>query len=1451
MRGLRVFKNAALSAVVAMGVILPAVTPALAKADTTCTISPTLVNSCRPWLGSTAKNYQDAPKVAATDGINQVLWQESRMARQDDIVHTYHAAGDNQLSVTDLYFARRAGTMLFTDWNPTTNWADIANQNAAIDSMAASIGSLGNVKIFLTLNHEPENDVSPGGDPNCTSLTYKGSSGTVADYRNLWAYVENRFAADNVHNVVWVMDYMNYPTWNCLVGDLYPGDQYIDWIMFNAYTNTATPNFTGVVDRFHNLLVTDGLANNKPLGIVEWGITGDTVAQEQLYYDQAKAALDSGNYNYLKAYMYFDERDQGSNTGTNYRVGYDDNGTKDTAKGAHYYAFATDPLLTNAHYGPLLDTQPPSTPTGLAANATYTDTISLSWQSAADYGGVTAYNVYRGGVNVATVTSGTSYNDTGLTEGATYTYSVSAVDASGNESALSTSTSIVVPDSTPPSAPADLSATAASSTEVDLSWTASTDNLGMSSYTLSRDGVSLATLPASATTYSDLTTSAQTTYTYTLIASDAAGNPSNPSTATITTPANPDSTPPSAPANLVATAPAVGEIDLSWDAAIDDTGVTGYQIYRDGSLLTTVGGLTSYRDLTVASQTTYAYGVVAVDAAGNASAQSDPATITSLLAPDTTPPSAPASLNAVAINAHEIDVSWSPSSDDTGVTGYTIYRDGQFLASTTGTTYQDVTVNDGTTYSYSVSAFDAANNTSAQSSAFSATTPDATAPSTPTNVSVVLLSPTVAQLSWTASSDNVGVTSYAIYRNGVLYTTVPGAATTYNDNNLSDATTYQYVVVAVDAAGNQSPASGAASITTADATAPSVPTGLSATALNSTAILLSWQPASDNVGVAGYNIFRNGTLLAVVSNGTSYQDSGLLSGLSYQYTVVAFDAAGNASAESLSASATTPDVIAPSAPTGLTAIATSSSQVSLQWQAASDNVGVAGYTIYRNNIALTTVTSTSYVDSGLSDATTYTYSVVAFDASGNTSAASTSVSATTPDVTPPSVPVGLTASAGTNGTTITLHWQPASDNLAVAGYNIYRGGVKIATVNSDASYQDSGLVSGVSYTYSVNAFDAASNQSGLSVGATTTTLDVMAPNAPTGVAATNLSAHQVTISWQLASDNVAVTGYRLYRGGSLIATVTGLSYTDSGLTDATAYTYSVAAFDAAGNQSPLSLAVTATTPDVTPPSVPVGLAASAISSSQINVSWAASSDNLAVAGYKLYRGGALVATISGTSYSDTGLVDSTTYQYTVLAFDAAGNQSAASLAVSATTKDGTPPAKPTNFKGTAVSPTEIDLSWTASTDNVAVTGYHLYRKGVLIATLGLVTSYQDTGVTANTAYTYKLEAFDAASNVSAQATSASITTPAPDTTPPSVPGSFALTPGTRSMKLTWKASTDNVGVAGYRIYRGSTLIATVSASTLTYTDTGLTTGTSYSYHVVAFDAAGNQASTATLSAKAK
>jgi uncharacterized repeat protein (TIGR03806 family) len=198
--------------------------------------------------------------------------------------------------------------------------------------------------------------------------------------------------------------------------------------------------------------------------------------------------------------------------------------------------------------------------------------------------------------------------------------------------------------------------------------------------------------------------------------------------------------------------------------------------------------------------------------------------------------------------------------------------------------------------------------------------------------------------------------------------------------------------------------------------------------------------------------------------------------------------------------------------------------------------------------------------------------------------------------------------------------------------------------------------------------------------------DTTAPSVPQGVTATAQSATQIVLSWQASTDaGSGVAGYRIFRNGgtTVHATVTApaTTFTDTGLTAATQYSYTVRAFDSASpaNESANSSVATATTPsappvaDTTPPSVPQNLTATAASSTQVNLAWQASTDaGTGVAGYRVFRNGGAtpIATVTTLSYSDTGLTAATQYTYTVRAFDRAtptANESAASAAATVTT----------------------------------------------------------------------------------------------------------------------------------------------------------------------------------------
>jgi YD repeat-containing protein len=266
---------------------------------------------------------------------------------------------------------------------------------------------------------------------------------------------------------------------------------------------------------------------------------------------------------------------------------------------------------------------------------------------------------------------------------------------------------------------------------------------------------------------------------------------------------------------------------------------------------------------------------------------------------------------------------------------------------------------------------------------------DHTPPNPPTGLSATAQSYSWIQLNWTASHDVGGgpVASYKVYRGGTNVGSTSGSS--YNDQGLQANTPYTYTVSAVDPAGNESTGNPSASATTPpapDVTPPSVPQNLQGSAVSGTWVNLSWTASTDTggSGLAGYEIFRNGGLIGS-SSVASYSDQSASSAVTYTYQVRAYDGAGNRSGLSNQISVTTPDTVAPSAPGSPTFSSVTCYSATINWTAASDNVGVTGYRYSLNGGSSWTSVGITYSVSlsGLPAGAQYAVRIQAGDAAGN------------------------------------------------------------------------------------------------------------------------------------------------------------------------------------------------------------------------------------------------------------------------------------------------------------------------------------------------------------------------------------------------------------------------------------------------------------------------------------
>ncbi|MFC5704061.1 carbohydrate binding domain-containing protein [Cohnella faecalis] len=456
-----------------------------------------------------------------------------------------------------------------------------------------------------------------------------------------------------------------------------------------------------------------------------------------------------------------------------------------------------------------------------------------------------------------------------------------------------------------------------------------------------------------------------------------------------------------------------------------------------------------------------------------------------------------------------------------------------------------------------------------------------------------------------------------------------------------------------------------------------------------------------------------------------------------------------------------------------------------------------------------------------------------------------------PDDESPSVPTDVAAQT-LNASSIKVTWTASTDNVGVKGYEVYRNGTKVGTTAS-TTYTDNGLASSTTYSYTVKAYDAKNNFSSLS-----------APPAT----ATTPAGNNVTIYYKRGF----ATPYIHYRpAGGTWTTSPGTAIPESEVAGYNKITVSIGSatqleacfnngsgtWDSNNGSNYLfgvgtwtytptgNIVAGAPIVDTEAPSVPTNVTAQASTASTANVSWSASTDNVAVTGYDVYRNGTKVGSTASTSYLDTGLAGGTAYSYTVKAYDAAGNKSDLS----------TPPAIATTSAGNNVTIyykqgyttpyihyRPAGGTWTTSPGTAIpvseIPGYNkitinLGSASQLEACFNNGSGTWDSNNGANYLFGVGVWTYTPTGNI------VSGPPPIPESDPPTVPQNVsAQAVSAGSISLTWTASTDNVGVAGYEVYRGATLAGTATGTT--FTDSGLSPATAYSYTVKAYDAAGNR-----------
>ncbi len=544
--------------------------------------------------------------------------------------------------------------------------------------------------------------------------------------------------------------------------------------------------------------------------------------------------------------------------------------------------------------------------------------VELRWEPAPGPVRPRSYEVLRGDVVVAHGPA-TTGKESGLDNGREYCFTVRAVDTAGQRSAPSLPGCAYAWERDRPPAPGELTATALGPTAIAVSWKGLPPGMPVSGYEV-RGGKEPIVTRETRAQPGGLAPGRR--HCFTVFSLSAEGKRGFPSDATCAeTP--PDVTPPTPPGGLTAVA-LPGKIQLRWSGSQDDVGVAGYEILQRGQVAGTV--VETFALVSELSPGEQCYAVRAFDGAGN---RSQPSGTACARPPDVTPPSRPAGVVASAPRETEVAIRWTPSTDDVGVVGYEVLRDGKVVASGPRTEAREAGLRGTTRYCFTVVALDAAGNRSTASEPACATTPDQTPPSTPGKV-VAYLEGDRVEVRWGTSRDEVGVTGYEVLRGGQRVARLEGAGTAWADPGPKPSAESCYAVRAFDAAGNLSPASATACVATPDRTPPSTPDGAVAAGTSTSQVSLSWSPSTDNVGVAGYEVLRDGKVVA-----QSMRPSATVGGLAERqeacFTVRAFDVAGNRSGASAPACAGTASAGDVPSPANLEVTRAGPDEVRMRW----------------------------------------------------------------------------------------------------------------------------------------------------------------------------------------------------------------------------------------------------------------------------------------------------------------------------------------------------------------------------------------------------------------------------------------------------------------------------------------------------------------------------------------
>jgi hypothetical protein len=1031
----------------------------------------------------------------------------------------------------------------------------------------------------------------------------------------------------------------------------------------------------------------------------------------------------------------------------------------------------------------------PATPTNLTATANSTS-ITLSWSAVT---GAVEYNIlYQ--VSGATTwaeagaTSSTTFNVAGLVYPATYNFQLFSINNFGESSAATLSWG------TGPLAPSGATGSSPTTTSIALNWSSGT---GAASYNVvyqigSGTATTLTGYTNTNTTVTGL--AADTVYNFSVYSVNSYGTSSNAATVTF-------GTDPAAPTALGASSFSTTGMTVSWTGTSTATSYNVTYQPNNGTWSTINGVTGTSTNLSgLTPGTLYNFYVVGVNGYGTGPASSTYNTGTLC--------AAPTGLAGSGSTTTSIVMNWTAT---TGASTYTLsYQPSggswTSIPSISGTTKTVSSLTAGIVYNFYVVAVNTYG-----SSGQSSTVTYGTISSSPTGLTGSNATTTSLDLNWTAST---GATSYTVtYQIGSgTMTTLSGlTGTSKTVGSLTAGTVYNFYIVSVNSYGTSS--TGTAYVYGTDSGAPS---GLTASSFSTTGLTIAWNAST---GATSYNVSYQysgqGSWSTVNGvSGTSTSLSGLSPGTLYNIYVNAVDSYGTSPASSTYNTGTLC-----AAPTGLTASSATNASINVSWTATT---GVVTYTLnYQPSggswSQLTSLTGTSTTVNGLSGGTSYNMYLVAVNNYGSSGNGNTITTGTTP-----SAPTGVTGGTATIST-VPVSWTAATGATSyIVKYTYNSTPYSLASTSST-----SGTITGLAAGSSITIYVTASNSYGTSPNSGTITYGTLSDTV-TSLAASSATINSVNLSW---TGSTGATSYNvLYQpsGGSWSAptNVTSTSKSVTGLTAGTVYAFQVQSLNSYG-----------TGPNVanvnygTLCAAPTGLNSTGTTNNSITVGWTATTGvSTYTLNYQVSGGSwSQLTNLTGTSKTVSSLSPGTSYNLYLNAINSYGTSGNSGTISSTTVLDA-----PTGVSANNATANSFIVSWNGVTNASNYTVYYQPSGGSWSSNSTASTSYTISSLTAGTVYS----AYVVASNTAATSAQSSTVTYG---TVSSTPGGFSVGSSTSTTAtLNWNSVT---GASSYTITGGPSTQTGLTGTS--YSFSGLTAGTSYTFNISAVNSYGTSSGAST------